>query len=131
MQTNSPNGPPGKSGAQTYRDLVVWQKAMDLCVDCYRFTANLPTEERYGLASQLRRASVSVPSNIAEGFGRESRGAFAQYLRISRGSLKELETQLLICQRVGLASSTDVAKIMAIADEMSKMLRALLRSLEA
>jgi four helix bundle protein len=90
-----------KPGIQSHRDLLVWQKGMDLAEACYTFTANFPKEETYGLVSQIRRSAVSVPSNVAEGFGRENTGSFIQHLRIAQGSLKELETQLMISSRVG------------------------------
>jgi four helix bundle protein len=116
------------SGAQTYRDLQVWQKGMDLGEACYRLTALLSKEEDYSLASQTRRAAMSIPSNIAEGFGREQTGSFVQHLRISHGSLKELETQILICSRVGHMSPTQTDGVLAQADELGRMIRALIRS---
>jgi len=119
-----------RPGVQSYRELLVWQKSIDLCENCYRFTSRLPKEEVYGLSSQIRRASVSVPSNIAEGFARENKGTFVHHLRISQGSLKELETQLVICQRVGLATDRDVGPLLSIADEVGKMIRSLVRSLQ-
>ena len=117
------------SGAQSYQDLLIWQKSMDLCDACYRFSGQLPKEELYGLVSQMRRASVSVPSNIAEGFARESKGSFLQHLRIAQGSLKELETQLLICRRVGLASQEQIEPLLSLADEVGRMLRSFMRTL--
>jgi four helix bundle protein len=122
--------PTGNSVARNYGELRIWQKGMDLCEACYKFTAGLPRDEMYGLVSQIRRASVSIPSNIAEGFGRETRGAFAQHLRIAQGSLKELETQLMICHRVGLASSDGVQTILSSTDELGKMLRSFIRTLK-
>ena len=80
----------------SFEDLEVWQMSMTLTEECYRLTSRFPREEIYGLISQMRRASVSVPSNIAEGHGRENTGAFIQHLRIAQGSLKELQTQLRI-----------------------------------
>jgi four helix bundle protein len=116
-------------GVSSYRELLIWQKSMDLCEATYKFTALLPKEELYGLVSQLRRASVSVPSNIAEGFAREQAGSFAQYLRIAQGSLKEVETQLLICGRVGLAEDARTAPLLALADEIGRMMRSFSKSL--
>jgi len=84
----------------SHRDLIVWQKGMDLAVAAYRLTASFPTDERYGLTSQIRRACASIPANIAEGYGRESAGAYAQQLRIAQGSLKELETHVELAHRV-------------------------------
>jgi four helix bundle protein len=114
----------------SYQDLIVWQKSMALAEACYRATARLPKEETYGLTSQIRRASVSVPANIAEGHGRESTGSFIQHLRIAQGSLKEVETLVLICQRVGLADDVHVAPLLADANEIGRMLRSLIRSLQ-
>jgi four helix bundle protein len=119
-----------KSGIQSHRDLLVWQKGMDLTEACYRFTSLLPKEETYGLVSQIRRSAVSIPSNIAEGFGRENTGSFIQHLRIAQGSLKELETQLAITQRVGLCQTGAASTHLALCDELGRMLRALIRSLQ-
>lgn len=118
---------PGKSGS--YRDLVVWQQAMDLAVSAYALTKTWPRDEVYGLTGQVRRASTSVPSNIAEGYGRETRGAYLQFLRVAQGSLKELETHLLIAQRVGIAADDNVEPLMRQAESVGKMLRLLLRKL--
>lgn len=117
------------AGVQSYRDLLVWQKSMELCEACYRLTSDFPKQELYGLVSQMRRAAVSVPSNIAEGFAREHKGSFAQHLRIGQGSLKEFETQLLISQRVGIATEAQIAPLLTSSDEVGKMLRSLIRSL--
>ena len=115
----------------SYRDLVVWQQAMDLAVASYRATRNWPKEEIYGLTSQIRRAASSVPANIAEGFGRENRGSYQQFLRIAQGSLKELETHLLISHRVGIASDEVIAPLMASSESVGKLLRFLIRKLSA
>jgi four helix bundle protein len=85
---------------QKYRDLVAWNKAMELVTEIYRVTHNFPKEELFGLMSQLRRAAVSIPSNIAEGKGRLSKGEFRQFLGNARGSLAEVETQILIAQNL-------------------------------
>jgi four helix bundle protein len=79
---------------ESHRDLLVWQKSMDLAVLAYRLTVQFPADERYGMISQIRRSAASVPANIAEGYGRESPGAYAQHLRVAQGSLKEFETKL-------------------------------------
>ncbi len=120
--------PKAKAGVQSYKDLLVWQKGMDLCEACYKLTSRLPKDETYGLVSQMRRAAVSVPSNIAEGFGRDQPGSFIQYLRISQGSLKELETQVLVCQRVGLLTEELAQTVLPLADELGRMIRSLIRS---
>jgi four helix bundle protein len=88
----------------SYRDLLLWQRAMALAEICYRITAEFPRDEIYGMTAQIRRAAVSIPANVAEGHGRESTGTFIQSLRVAQGSLKELETHLLIAERVGIAS---------------------------
>ena len=88
---------------QSYRDLRVWQEAMTLAEMCYRLTKIFPKEEVYGMTSQIRRAAASVPANIAEGYGRESRAEYIRFLRIAQGSLKEVETHLILSERVRLA----------------------------
>ena len=113
----------------SYRDLLVWQQAMDLAVEIYRVTRAWPKEELYGLASQVRRAASSVPANIAEGFGRESRASYQQFLRIAQGSLKETETHLLIAQRVGLAGDDMVQPLLVMCESIGKLLRLLIRKL--
>jgi four helix bundle protein len=119
-----------KVGFKSYRDLLVWQRGMTLALNCYSFSKRLPKEEAYGLTSQIRRASVSIPANIAEGHGRELTGSFVQHLRIAQGSLKELETELLIVQGAGLAPSGEVDTLLQSTDELGRMLRALIRSLQ-
>ena len=120
-----------ETAIRSYRDLRVWQLAMDLAELCYRITRRFPKDELYGLTSQLRRAGASVPANIAEGHGRNSRGEYIQFLRVAQGSLKELETHVLLAQRIGLAESKDVSGILDASEVLGKMLRALIRSLEA
>ncbi len=89
---------------RSYRDLLVWQKAVELALLVYRLSEGFPRREIYGLTSQVRRAAVSVPSNIAEGYGRSSRKEYVQFLSIAQGSLKEMETQTIIAQRLGYAT---------------------------
>ena len=101
---------------------------MDLCEACYKLVARLPKDETYGLVSQIRRAAVSVPSNVAEGFGRDQPGSFVQHLRIRQGSLTERETQALICHRVGHLTEDDTRTAMQMADEVGRMIRSLIRS---
>ena len=96
---------------KSYRDLIVWQKAMDLVEDVYRKTKEFPKEELYGLTSQLRRAVVSVPSNIAEGQGRNSTKEFLHHLSIAYGSLCEVETQCLIAYRLGYLERRDLDRL--------------------
>ena len=114
---------------ESYRDLVVWQQAMDLAVSIYETTRSWPKEELYGLTTQLRRAATSVPANIAEGYGRESRASYQQFLRIAQGSLKELETHLLIAQRVGITSNKAVEPLMKQSESVGTLLRLLIRKL--
>ena len=111
------------------KDLIVWQKAMDLVELVYKATQSFPKEELYGLTNQVRRAAVSVPSNIAEGQARESAAAFKNFLSIARGSLAEVETQLLIAQRLRYLSEEQLDLIMATHIEVSKMLPALMAKL--
>ncbi|MEQ1899760.1 MAG: four helix bundle protein [Devosia sp.] len=87
---------------KSYRDLIVWQASVDLATRCYEATSAFPRSELYGMTSQIRRASVSVAANIAEGHGRDGTATFIQFLRIAQGSLKEVETHLVICSPVGL-----------------------------
>lgn len=115
---------------QSYRDLKVWQDAMSLAEACYSATRQFLKEELFGLTSQIRRASVSIAANIAEGHGRENTGSFIQYLRISRGSLKELETHLLLCQRAEIAPHKDTEPMLHKCQELGRMLRGLIRKLE-
>ena len=128
--TEKKNHDEGSSRIRSYRDLTVWQQAMDLVVDVYSLTRGLPADERFGLPSQLRRASVSIPSNIAEGWGRNRTGEYVQHLRYSSGSLREVETQLLITCRVGYLNETVVDPALKSCDQISRMLRALIHSLE-
>jgi four helix bundle protein len=114
----------------SYRDLRVWQDAMTLAESCYRLTRQFPRDELFGLTSQIRRAAGSVPANIAEGHGRENTGNFVQHLRISQGSLKELETHLLLAQRVGILPEAHLQPALMQCESLGKMVRALIRSLQ-
>lgn len=115
---------------QSYRDLRVWQQAMALAVQVYGVTNAFPRHELFGLVSQLRRASSSVPANIAEGYGRENTGSYIQFLRIAQGSLKELETHAILAHRVGFLPEQALETLLAASESIGKMLRALIRSLE-
>lgn len=114
------------SKIQSYRDLKVWQEAVNLAEICYRLTKIFPKEELYGMTSQIRRASVS----IAEGYGRKNRGEYIHFLYIAQGSLKELETHLLISQRVELASSESINPILNQCELVGRILLSLIRALE-
>ena len=118
-------------GVMGYRDLLVWRKALDWAEAIYEATSHWPRDERFGLISQIRRAAVSVASNIAEGAARRSTGEFMQFLGMSRGSLAEAETQLLLAERLGYLPGSDAAALLGAADEISRMLVALNISLKA
>ena len=115
---------------RSYRDLRVWQDGMTLATKCYRLTQRFPKEELYGLTSQIRRSSGSIPANIAEGNGRENRREYIQFLRIAQGSLKEMETHLLLSMQVGLTTQDSVDPILKQCETQGKQLRALIRSLQ-
>jgi four helix bundle protein len=104
------------------RDLHVWQDGMALAEECYRLTRKFPKEEMFTLTSQIRRSANSVPANIAEGHGRENTRSFIQYLRIAQGSLKELETHLLLAARVGVTSQMEIEVPLARCEAIGKML---------
>jgi four helix bundle protein len=103
---------------------------MTLAESCYRLTRHFPRDELFGLTSQIRRAGASVPANVAEGHGRENTGNFIQHLRVSQGSLKELETHLLLAGRVGILPASDLEPVLSQCESLGKMLRALIRSLQ-
>jgi four helix bundle protein len=113
-----------------YRNLLVWQKAMHLAESIYLATATFPKDERFGLISQLRRAAVSVPSNIAEGQGRGNDGHFIQFLGMSRGSLHEVETQLILSARLGFLSTELQSALLAQTKEVGRLTSALINSLD-
>ncbi|RWO34909.1 MAG: four helix bundle protein [Mesorhizobium sp.] len=113
----------------SYKDLIVWQQAMDLAVTTYALTKAWPKEELYGLTSQIRRSATSVPANIAEGYGRDNRGSYQQFLRIAQGSLKEFETHLQIAERIGLATQAQACQILLATEGIGKMLRQLISRL--
>ena len=115
---------------KSYKDLIVWQKSLDLVELIYQITEELPSKEKFGLVSQMQRASVSVPSNIAEGYGRQSSGSYAQFLSIARGSLFELETQVELCFRLKYIQKIETEKIYTVITEISKMLTALISKIK-
>ncbi|RRR76064.1 MAG: four helix bundle protein [Candidatus Viridilinea halotolerans] len=114
-----------------YRDLLVWQKGIVLVKHVYHVTKTFPADERFGLSSQMRRAAVSVPSNIAEGQARHTTGAFVQFISTAEGSLAELDTQLVIAVDLGYCSESSVADLYALINELRKMLNALRRKLQS
>lgn len=113
---------------RTFRDLVAWQKSMDLARAAYGVTARMPTEERFGLTNQMRRAAVSVPSNIAEGFGRQSRQDYIKFLRTARGSLMELDTQHELATSMKLIAQD--RRMVDLLAEVDRVLQGLIRGLE-
>ena len=119
------------STLKSYRDLEVWRKSIDWVEQIYRVSKAFPPEERFGLISQVRRAAVSVASNIAEGAARTGTGEFLQALSVASGSLAEAETQLIIANRLEMLPTPEMSGLLEQADEISKMLGGLKRSLEA
>ena len=116
---------------ESYRDLLVWQSAMVLAEDCYRVSKCFPKDEIYGMTSQMRRSAVSIAANIAEGYGRENRGSFVQFLRMAQGSLKELETHILLACRVGMLERDNETELLLRCEEIGKMMRSLIRTVQA
>lgn len=114
---------------RTYKNLLVWQKSIDLVTDIYKLTKSFPKDEIYGLVSQMQRAVVSVPSNIAEGSERNSDKEFAKFLHISRGSLAELETQIIISEKLGYINQEQCAYILNNCYEIGKMINGLLNKI--
>ena len=119
-----------RSSPQHHRELIVWQRAMDLLVECYRLAASLPAEERFGMASQLRRAALSVPSCIAEGNGRRTRGEYLAALSVAHGELMELQTILEAAERISYASASSLAAPRTAAAHVGRLLNGLMRALE-
>ena len=115
---------------QSYRQLIVWQKALDFVAEIYRVTRTFPKEETYGMTSQLRRAAVSIPSNIAEGQGRQTTGEFRQFLGHARGSLLETETQILLSERLEYLDHKTAEMLLGQAAEVGRILNGLMNSLE-
>lgn len=113
---------------ESYKELIVWQKSMALVSQIYELTGSFPGEEKFSLTNQVRRAAVSVPSNIAEGWGRKSTGSYVQFLNIAKGSLYELETQTLISKDLGFTDS--ISDISDLITEVSKMLNAIIKKLK-
>ncbi len=114
---------------ESYRDLRVWQESMDLAEAVYRSWAERPKSAARSLSDQMFRSATSIPANIAEGYGRESTHSYIQFLRIARGSLNELETQILLAQRLRFVDFTQTAVLLASVEATSKMLNGLIRSL--
>ena len=113
-----------------YQSLIIWQKARALVREIYIITADLPREEMYGLTAQLRRAVISIPSNIAEGYGRQYRSEYIRFLNIARGSCYEVETQLILCMDLDLLDEKRTKHAMDLLDEIGKIGSAMIKSLQ-
>jgi len=120
----------GENRVKNYRDLMAWQRAMDLVEVVYGLAKRFPQEELYGLTSQVRRAVVSVVSNIAEGEGRNSPNDFARFLAIANGSLREVETQLFIAVRLNYLTNDDITKAINLSEETGRIINGLKRNLQ-
>ncbi len=116
---------------KAYKDLIVWQKSMELVREIYALSKKLPLEERFALSDQMRRAAVSIPSNIAEGYGRNTTRDYARFLGIARGSIYELETQMNICIMLGYISEQDASKAFDFCEEISRIIFAIIEKLNS
>ena len=114
----------------SYRDLIVWQKSMSLVTLIYKLVADLPVNEKYGLTPQIKRSAISIPSNIAEGYGRNYRKDYSRFLQIARGSLFENQTQLEIAVNLDFIKANDLEEIKELSVEVEKMLNSLIKKLE-
>ncbi|MBI1739240.1 MAG: four helix bundle protein [Acidobacteria bacterium] len=122
--------PSAKAVLKSYRDLLVWQKSMDLAAAVYQAAKLLPSSERFGLVTQMQRAAVSVVANIAEGYGRSHRGDYLHHLSIANGSLKEVETHLLLSVRLGHVEEKQIEPALELASEVGRMLSSLMQKLK-
>ncbi len=114
----------------SYKELIAWQRAMELCAEIYKLTALFPSSERFGLTSQMRRCSVSIASNIAEGYGRSTRGEYVQFLGHARGSNCELQTQLALAEMLGLKSPKSTKNAEKLSADVSRLLNGLINKLK-
>ena len=133
MATKGSRGQGFKGSSETlknFKELIVWQKSYEFCLKIYRITAKFPNEERYGLTSQIRRSAVSIPSNIAEGYGRKTTVDYIRMLYISYGSVCELETQILLAGDLGFIEKGELGTAKKSIAEIERMLKALIKSLE-
>lgn len=115
----------------SYRNQFIWKRGIQIAVNCYQVTQHFPQSERYGLTSQIRRSAVSVPSNIAEGYGRQYKKEYIQFLHIALGSLRELDTQLIIAKQVKLTNEKLLDKVISEVEEMQKIMVATLNKMKA
>ncbi|HEY9865710.1 MAG TPA: four helix bundle protein [Candidatus Obscuribacterales bacterium] len=118
------------SDVKDYKDLIIWQKGIDIAEKCYYLTKNYPKDEMYGMTQQIRRCAVSIPANIAEGYGRRYTREYVRFLTIAQGSVNELETHLILSVKVGLCNSDDLKDIITLLKEESRMIIALIKKLE-
>jgi four helix bundle protein len=116
---------------QSFKDLVVWQRAIELTVDVYKLTSKFPEAERFGLTNQMRRASVSVASNIAEGYGRSTKGEYVQFLGHACGSCSELETQIVIAKKLGFGAPPNLESTESLCNDVGRLLGALMKSIRS
>ncbi len=130
MQAGGQKAANGKQNVKSYKDLLVWQKGITLVKRIYQLTQTFPDAERFGLVSQMRRAAVSIPSNIAEGQARHTRKEFIQFISHSEGSVAELETQVILAVELGYCGLADTQEITNLTTELSKMLDSLRRKLD-
>ena len=126
MRAESSSGP-----IRSYRDLIVWRRAIELAAECHRIAAEWRGRDRFGMGSQLRRSSASVHANIAEGNGRFSRGEYVRFLGIANGSLRETESHLYLAVELGFCSEDRIAHALRLADETGRMLTMLVRRLRS
>lgn len=119
-----------RKSIRSYRDLVAWQRAFEFGAAVHAIARTLPAEEKFGLTAQLRRGAISVASNIAEGYGRGSKGDYARFLKVARGSLYEIDTQLLFAQRFGYITADAYEKIHTLREECERILAGLIRSID-
>lgn len=129
METSKPSKSQRDSQSGSFKDLIVWQRAIELSLAIYKLTAGFPDSEKFGLTNQLRRASVSVASNIAEGYGRSTRGEYVLFLGHARGSNCELQAQIVIATGLGMGNAEELKRAEALAQEVARMLVALMKRL--
>src|ERR1035438_1956929 len=116
---------------QSFKDLLVWQHAIELTTESYKLTADFPDAERFGLTNQMRRASVSIASNIAEGYGRATKGEYVQFLGHARGSCSELETQIVIAKKLGFGAPPNLQSAESLCNDVGRLLGALMKSIRS
>jgi four helix bundle protein len=118
------------SDIKDFKELIIWQKGMDIAEKCYFLTRIFPKDELYGMIQQIRRSAASIPANIAEGYGRRSTAEYIRFLNIAQGSLNELETHIILSQRVGLCKKQDIESIISLLQEESRMIIAIIKKLK-